>query len=66
MAGKQRKTINIRVNESTPAAINAEAAKNGFLYGGYGSTGKLLDAIACGEFVVVGRSLWEKLNDKTT
>lgn len=42
-----------RVESDTPEAIRAIALNLGYVYGGKGSVGKLLDAIADGEVVLV-------------
>lgn len=65
MARKNRKTINVGVAPGTPEWWNAEAAKHGYIYDGSGRTGQFLDAIACGEYVVVSREVWEKIFSKS-
>ncbi len=56
MAGRKkldRTNLHARVAPSTPETIKAIALAFGFEHGGEGSTGKLMDAIASGEVLLV-------------
>lgn len=44
-----------RVNETTPERLKAIAVQYGFVFGGDGSIGKLLNAIADGKLAIVDR-----------
>jgi ERCC4-type nuclease len=51
---------NWRVNESTPNELSKIATMLGFLHGRGGATGKMLDAIASGDYVIVPKSVIER------
>jgi len=54
---ENKKTLNIRVDESTPQKLKELALSLGYNYGGKGHTGAFLDAIASGEFILVKTNL---------
>jgi hypothetical protein len=54
---KNKKALNVRVNEPTPQKLKELAMSLGFSYGGEGHTGAFLDAIANGEFILVQANL---------
>lgn len=52
---EDRTVILARVNSQTPQKIKEVAAAMGLLYAKEGSAGKLLDAIADGEIILIKR-----------
>jgi hypothetical protein len=50
---ENRTTILSRVDRGTPAKIQEIAKALGYIYAGEGSQGKLLDAIAEGELILI-------------
>lgn len=48
-----RTTVLARVSPATPDKIKEIAEKLGYTYGGEGSTGQLLDAIASGKLILI-------------
>jgi len=52
-ADNKRTALGARVSAATPDKLKALAEALGYLYGGGGSVGKLLDAIASGEVLLV-------------
>ncbi|MBW4680555.1 MAG: hypothetical protein KME19_10605 [Microcoleus vaginatus WJT46-NPBG5] len=60
----ERTVIMARVAPETPSALRREAIKLGFIHGKGAALGKLLDAWAGGEFVLIRREYLEKLSIK--
>jgi hypothetical protein len=48
---------NWRVNKNTPDELSKIATMLGFLHGNGGATGKMLDAIASGDYVIVPKAV---------
>lgn len=55
-----RVRANWRVDAQTPAELNVIAVTLGFPHGEGGAVGKMLDAVASGDYLIVPRSSLEK------
>lgn len=47
--------LSVRVDPDTPTTIRDMAASFGYVYGGEGATGELLDAIVSGKFILISK-----------
>lgn len=51
---------NWRVDKETPSGLSEIAMMLGFTYGGSGAVGKLLDAIAVGDYLIIPKPTTKK------